>query len=89
MVVLIDALNEAIAEIADKYPNRVHHIELRETFKNHDKQYDGANPKYYKKYWSNELHPSKLGCELNAAKYWEKLKFLGIIADLATKSAEQ
>lgn len=89
MIHLIDALNEAITEVAGTYQNRVHYINLRETFKNHDPNYDGALPQYYEKYWSNELHPSKLGCELNAAKYWEKLKCLGIIADLATKSAEQ
>jgi len=81
MIDLIDALNVAIAEISNNSNNRIHHIDLRKTFKNVASKYDGTDPNFYNNYWSNELHPSKTGCKLNAAVYLQKLIDLQIVPD--------
>jgi deferrochelatase/peroxidase EfeB len=81
---LIDALNLAIQSVANKFPDRVHHIDLRGTFENAEKAeapnpYDASDPNTYGKYWANELHPNEHGCSLHAAIYRSKLICLKIL----------
>ena len=70
---LIRDLNKMVSVVADQYPHRVHHMDLRETL---EKQPDFTTD--YKKYWDNELHPTEVGCITMAHFVITELKKLGI-----------
>ena len=70
---LIDSLNGVVAQVAAKFPNRVHHLDLRTQLED---QSDFKTD--YTQYWDNELHATEKGFNILAQVVIEKLAKLGV-----------
>ncbi len=59
MQAVIDRFNDMLRVVSGLFAH-VHYVDLRRTL---------ANDAQYKRYWANELHPTKAGFRLVAGKF--------------------